>query len=63
MGILLLSILIVASVIGIWSIRKNSKTSITIYLWLIRLGEPKGNLVESHPKYLTQLLSRGGNVH
>lgn len=63
MGLSLIVILIVASVIGIWSIRKNSKVSFIIYLWLIRLGEPKNNLVESHPKYLTQLLSRGGNVH
>lgn len=63
MGILLLVILLVASVMGTWFIRKNSKISLTIYLWLIRLGEPKRNLVESHPQYLTQLLSRGGNVH
>lgn len=63
MGILLLVILLVASSIGTWFIRKNSKASIAIYLWLIRLGEPKRKLVESHPKYLTQLLSRGGNVH
>lgn len=63
MGILLLIILIVASAIAIWLVRKDSKASFTIYLWLIRLGEPKSNLVESHPKYLTQLLSQGGNVH
>ncbi|MGG0657226.1 NADH dehydrogenase subunit 5 [Rummeliibacillus pycnus] len=63
MGILLLVILLVTSAIGTWLVRKNSKTSFVIYLWLIRLGEPKKKLVESHPKYLTQLLSQGGNVH
>ena len=31
-----------------------------IYLWLVRLGEPQNDLVESHPKYLTQSMSRGG---
>ncbi|MFJ8263834.1 NADH dehydrogenase subunit 5 [Rummeliibacillus sp. NPDC094406] len=63
MGILLLVILLVASVIGTWLIRKNSQASLAVYLWFIQLGEPKRSLVESHPKYLTQLLSRGGNVH
>lgn len=63
MGILLLVILLVSSAIGTWLTRKNSKASFAIYLWLIRLGEPKRSLVESHPKYLTQLLSQGGNVH
>lgn len=60
MGILLLGIFLVASVIGTWLIRRNSKISLTIYLWLLRLGEPKRNLVESHPRYLAQLLSQGG---
>ncbi|MGX9136055.1 NADH dehydrogenase subunit 5 [Rummeliibacillus sp. JY-2-4R] len=63
LAILLLCILLVSSVIGTWLVRKRSKVSIAIYLWLVRLGEPKNNLVESHPKYLTQLLSRGGHLH
>ncbi|MFD2044698.1 NADH dehydrogenase subunit 5 [Ornithinibacillus salinisoli] len=40
---------------------RSSVTFMIIYLWLIKLGEPKPDLVESHPTYLAQLLSQGGN--
>lgn len=62
MAILLIGILLSGGVLGTWLVHHHSKASITIYLWLVRLGEPKKHLVESHPKYLTQLLSRGGNL-
>lgn len=62
MAILLIGILLVGGVLGTWLVHHHSKASIAIYLWLVRLGEPKQHLVESHPKYLTQLLSRGGNL-
>jgi NAD(P)H-quinone oxidoreductase subunit 5 len=62
-AILFLVILLGASAIGTWLFRNRSKTSFAvIYLWLVRLSEPKTDLIESHPKYLTQILSRGGNL-
>ena len=62
-AILFLFILLAGSVIGAWLARNRSSSFFAvIYLWLVRLGEPKNDLVESHPKYLTQLLSRGGNL-
>ena len=61
--ILLLIILLAGSAAGVWLARHRSSTiSAVIYLWLVRLGEPHNGLVESHPKYLTQSLSRGGNL-
>jgi NAD(P)H-quinone oxidoreductase subunit 5 len=61
--ILLLFILLAGSVIGAWLARHRSSTSFAvIYLWFVRLGEPRKDLVESHPKYLTKSLSRGGNL-
>jgi NAD(P)H-quinone oxidoreductase subunit 5 len=61
--ILLLVILLTASAIGAWLFRNRSTASFAvIYLWLIRLSEPQTDLVESHPKYLTHLLSQGGNL-
>ena len=61
--ILFLFILLAGSAIGIWLARNRSSNFYAImYLWLVRLGEPQNHLVESHPKYLTQLMSRGGNV-
>ena len=62
-AILLLFILLAGSAVGVWLARHRSSTFYAvIYLWLVRLGEPQNDLVESHPKYLTQLLSRGGNL-
>ena len=61
--ILFLFILLAGSAIGIWLARHRSSNFYAImYLWLVRLGEPQNHLVESHPKYLTQIMSRGGNV-
>ncbi len=61
--ILLLFILLAGSAIGVWLARHRSSTFYAvIYLWLVRLGEPHNDLVESHPKYLTQSLFQGGNL-
>ncbi|WP_200760699.1 NADH dehydrogenase subunit 5 [Effusibacillus dendaii] len=60
--ILVLSVLLSASAIGAWLTRHHSSTSFAVlYLWLIRLGEPHPDSVESHPKYLAFSLSQGGN--
>ena len=62
-AILLLFILLAGSAVGVWLARHRSSTSYAvIYLWLVRLGEPQNDLVESHPKYLTQSCLRGGNL-
>ena len=62
-AILLLFILIAGSVIGAWLAHNRSSASFAvIYLWFVRLGEPQNDLIESHPKYLKQSLSQGGNV-
>ncbi|OIK12777.1 NADH dehydrogenase [Bacillus sp. MUM 116] len=61
--IILLFILLAGSALGLLFNRYRSSTFFTvIYLWLLRLSEPKNNFFESHPKYLTRLLSQGGNV-
>ena len=61
--ILFLFLLLAGSVIGIWLARHRSSNFYSvIYLWLVRLGESQIDLVESHPKYLTKIMSRGGNV-
>ncbi|MGP7816580.1 NADH dehydrogenase subunit 5 [Niallia sp. 01092] len=58
-AILLLFILLAGNVFAAWLVRNRSSAFFAvIYLWLIQLGEPKNDLVESHPKYLAQLLSR-----
>ena len=62
-AIIFLVILLAGSVIGAWLVRHRSSTFYAvIYLWLVRLGEPQNDLVESHPKYLTKSLSQGGNL-
>lgn len=62
-AIFLLFVMLAGSVSGAWLSRNRSTTAFTVvYLWLIQLGEPHKDLVESHPKYLTQSLSQGGNV-
>ncbi|WP_085992833.1 NADH dehydrogenase subunit 5 [Oceanobacillus senegalensis] len=54
-------LLLFAGVMGIWlTYRQSSKLYTIIYLWLVRLGEPNYNSIESHPYYLTRLLSKGG---
>lgn len=49
-----LLILLGGSGIGLWLFRHpSSKAYSIVYLWLIHLGEPHPDVVESHPKYLT----------
>ncbi|GEO27320.1 putative NADH-quinone oxidoreductase subunit 5 [Alicyclobacillus acidoterrestris] len=57
---LVLFVLLTSSVIGAWLSRHPSSTFFSVvYLWLVRLGEPHCDSVESHPKYLaTRLYSR-----
>lgn len=60
---LLLAIILVGSVVGVWLARHRSSTMyVRIYLWLVRLGEPQHDLIESHPKYLIQRFVRGGHL-
>ena len=60
---LILIILLGGSVIVIWLARhRSSSIYVRLYLWLVRLGEPQNNLVESHPKYLTNQFVRGGHL-
>lgn len=55
-------ILSAGGVLGTWLARKASSLSFAaLYLWLVRLGEPHKNLVESHPTFLLKYLSRGGH--
>ncbi|PFP30183.1 MULTISPECIES: NADH dehydrogenase subunit 5 [Bacillaceae] len=62
-AILLLIILLAGSAAGAWLARNRSSAAyFVIYLWLVRLGEPQNNLIESHPKYLTQSFFRGGHL-
>jgi len=59
--IILLILLIGASLLAIWVKRqRHSKLYTWLYLWLIRIGEAHPDAMESHPKYLTQLMSKGG---
>lgn len=59
-AVLLLVIMLAGSVISAWSIRhRSSKVYALIYLWLIKLSEPRHDSTESHPTYLIQ---KEGNV-
>ncbi|MEK9199298.1 NADH dehydrogenase subunit 5 [Ureibacillus sp. FSL E2-3493] len=60
-AILIIFILLLVSIIGLWLTRNRlSKLYTMIYLWLVRLGEPHEEGIESHPSYLKQILSQGG---
>ncbi|MFC4320439.1 NADH dehydrogenase subunit 5 [Litchfieldia salsa] len=60
--IIVLCFLLFGSAIGTWVARNRSSASFSLlYLWLVRLGEAKTKSVESHPTYLKQYLSQGGN--
>ena len=60
--LLFLFIVLIGSAVGLILARKQTSTAFTIlYLWLVQLGEPHHNVVESHPKYLSQSMSQGGN--
>lgn len=62
-AILFLFILLVGGALGAWLVHNRSSNLYAfIYLWLVRFGDPQSNLVESHPKYLTKSLFRGGNL-
>jgi NAD(P)H-quinone oxidoreductase subunit 5 len=51
-SIFLLLILLASSGLGLWLSRNRSSLVFTvIYLWLVRLGEPHKEAVESHPNY------------
>lgn len=55
--ILVLFILVTSSVLGAWLSRHPSSILYAVvYMWLVRLGEPHRDAVESHPKYLATLL-------
>ncbi len=58
----ILILLFIGSAIGLSFARNQSSRGFTIlYLWLVKLGEPNHDVVESHPKYLMKYLSQGGN--
>jgi NAD(P)H-quinone oxidoreductase subunit 5 len=60
-AILLVIVLLMCSIVGAWLSRNRTSTTFAfIYLWFVQMGEPHQKLVESHPKYLTQILYRGG---
>ena len=60
--LLFLFIVLIGSAIGLILARNQTSRAFTIlYLWLVQLGEPHHDVVESHPKYLTQSMSQGGN--
>lgn len=62
-AILFLLILLIGGALGAWlAHNRSSNLYALIYLWLVRLGDPQNDLVESHPKYLTQSLFRGGKL-
>ncbi|WP_442600015.1 NADH dehydrogenase subunit 5 [Neobacillus sp. D3-1R] len=60
--IIVVCLLLLGSAIGTWVARNRSSVSFAVlYLWLVRLGEAKPKTVESHPNYLKQYVSQGGN--
>jgi NAD(P)H-quinone oxidoreductase subunit 5 len=60
--IFVVCLLLCGSAIGMWGVRNRSSVFFTVlYLWLVRLGEAQTKSVESHPNYLKQYLSQGGN--
>lgn len=61
--ILVLLILLTSSLIGAWLSRHPSSTFFAVvYLWIVRLGEPHPDAVESHPQYLTGTPYSGGKT-
>lgn len=60
---LFLVFLIISSVFVMWlACHRSSNVYMVIYLWLVRLGEPHKDLIESHPKYLTNYRYKGGSL-
>ncbi len=61
--VFVLAILLLSNVFGLLLARNKSTPAFAIlYLWLVRLGEPQKQLVESHPVYLTKSMSQGGRA-
>lgn len=55
-------VLLSASGLGIWlSNNRSSRLFAIVYLWLVQLGEPQNDLVESHPKYIDNSARQGGH--
>jgi NAD(P)H-quinone oxidoreductase subunit 5 len=60
---LFLFVLLFGSTFVIWLAHYRSSRFFTIiYLWFVRLGEPKNESFESHPSYLAKNLSQGGHL-
>ncbi|MCK0473215.1 NADH dehydrogenase subunit 5 [Halalkalibacter sp. APA_J-10(15)] len=60
--IFVISLLLFGSAVGTWAARNRSSLFFAVlYLWLVRLGEAKSKAVDSHPTYLKQYFSQGGN--
>lgn len=60
--IIVVCLLLICTALGTWAVRNRSSVFFTVlYLWLVRLSEAKPKSVESHPNYLKQYLSKGGN--
>ncbi|RLL45454.1 NADH dehydrogenase subunit 5 [Oceanobacillus piezotolerans] len=59
---IILFVLIIGSLVG-WYIANHTSSKVyrMMYLWLVKIGEPKTASIEKHPKYLSQLLSKGGD--
>jgi NAD(P)H-quinone oxidoreductase subunit 5 len=60
-ALFLFVILLSASGLGIWlSNNRSSRLFAIVYLWLVQLGEPRNDLVETHPKYIDNSAHQGG---
>jgi NAD(P)H-quinone oxidoreductase subunit 5 len=61
--ILLVVILLIASGAVFWfATNRSSKFMNVIYLWIVRLGEPREHFVESQPTYLSKNVTQGGRL-
>lgn len=59
-GFLLLIILLGGSAFGSWLSRhRTTKLYALIYLWLVQVGEPQKDFIQTHPKYLTTFTISG----
>lgn len=60
--LIVICLLIIGSVMGVIATRHPSSTFFAVlYLWLVKLGEGQTKSTESHPNYLKQYLSVGGD--
>ncbi|MEL4028970.1 NADH dehydrogenase subunit 5 [Caldifermentibacillus hisashii] len=61
-GVFVLLILTLGSLFSAWLMsHRSSPLYAKVYFWLLRLGEPDQELIESHPKYLAQIPLQGGS--